>query len=180
MVLRFTDLPSVLPADQLPSIVGILLVRRSSEVCETVISTHTVWFLCSVDADCAILMFDVTSRSSYDSLANWHRDLTSVCGNIPIVMVGNKCDMKERRVKTKMINFHQRKNMPYFDISAKSNYNFEKPFRWLARKLTQTPDLQFSEALAIKPPEVVFDENAYKVANDMPANVPLPDDNDDL
>ena len=33
----------------------------------------------SVDADCAILMFDVTSRSSYDSLANWHRDLTRVC-----------------------------------------------------------------------------------------------------
>ena len=30
----------------------------------------------SVDADCAILMFDVTSRSSNDSLANWHRDLT--------------------------------------------------------------------------------------------------------
>ena len=134
----------------------------------------------SVDADCAILMFDVTSRSSYDSLANWHRDLTRVCGNIPIVMVGNKCDMKERRVKTKMINFHQRKNMPYFDISAKSNYNFEKPFRWLARKLTQTPDLQFSEALAIKPPEVAFDENVYKAANDMPANVPLPEDDGDL
>ena len=133
-----------------------------------------------VDADCAILMFDVTSRSSYDSLANWHRDLTRVCGNIPIVMVGNKCDMKERRVKTKMINFHQRKNMPYFDISAKSNYNFEKPFRWLARKLTQTPDLQFSEALAIKPPEVAFDENVYKAANDMPANVPLPEDDGDL
>lgn len=24
----------------------------------------------------------------------------------------------------------------YYDISAKSNYNFEKPFLWLARKLT--------------------------------------------
>jgi hypothetical protein len=24
----------------------------------------------------------------------------------------------------------------YFDISAKSNYNFEKPFLWLAKKLS--------------------------------------------
>ncbi len=134
-----------------------------------------------MDADCAILMFDVTSRSSYDSVANWHRDLTRVCGNIPIVLVGNKCDMKERRVKTKNITFHQRKNMPYYDISAKSNYNFEKPFRWLARKLTKTPELKFEEALAIKPPEVAFDENVYRQANDMAPGVPLPDnDGDDL
>ena len=134
--------------------------------------------MCSVEADCAILMFDVTSRTSYEHVSNWHRDLTRVCGNIPIVLVGNKCDMKERRVKTKMINFHQRKNMPYFDISAKSNFNFEKPFRWLARKLTQTPDLRFEEALAIKPPEIAFNETEYKMANDMPTNVPLPDDDD--
>lgn len=125
-------------------------------------------------------MFDVTSRSSYENVANWHRDLTRVCGNIPIVLVGNKCDMKERRVKTKAITFHQRKNMPYFDISAKSNYNFEKPFRWLARKLTHTPDLKFEEALAIKPPEVQFNENDYRAANDMAPGVPLPDDDGDL
>ena len=34
------------------------------------------------------------------------------------------------------INFHRKKNLQYYDISAKSNYNFEHPFKWLARKLT--------------------------------------------
>ena len=43
--------------------------------------------------------------------------------------------MKERKVKAKQITFHRKKNLQYYDISAKSNYNFEKPFLWLARKV---------------------------------------------
>lgn len=38
-------------------------------------------------------------------------------------------------MKAKAITFHRKKNLQYYDISAKSNYNFEKPFLWLARKL---------------------------------------------
>ena len=79
-----------------------------------------------IQAECAIIMFDVTSRISYKSVPNWHRDLVRVCENIPIVLVGNKVDVKDRKVKAKMINFHRKKNLAYYDISAKSNYNFEK------------------------------------------------------
>lgn len=38
-------------------------------------------------------------------------------------------------MKTGAVTFHRKKNLQYFEISAKSNYNFEKPFLWLARKL---------------------------------------------
>jgi len=55
-------------------------------------------------------------------------DLIRVCENIPIVLCGNKVDVKERKVKAKAITFHRKKNLQYYDISAKSNYNFEKPF----------------------------------------------------
>ena len=43
--------------------------------------------------------------------------------------------LQERKVKTGSVTFHRKKNIQYFEISAKSNYNFEKPFLWLARKL---------------------------------------------
>ena len=43
-----------------------------------------------IQGQCAIIMFDVTSRITYKSVPNWHRDLTRVCENIPIVLVGNK------------------------------------------------------------------------------------------
>ena len=65
----------------------------------------------------------------------WHRDLCRVCENIPIVLCGNKVDVKNRQVKAKQVTFHRKKNLQYYEISAKSNYNFEKPFLYLARKL---------------------------------------------
>jgi GTP-binding nuclear protein Ran len=68
-------------------------------------------------------------------------DLVRVCENIPIVLCGNKVDVKERKVKAKTITFHRKKNLQYYDISAKSNYNFEKPFLWLARKLVGNQSL---------------------------------------
>jgi GTP-binding nuclear protein Ran len=68
-------------------------------------------------------------------------DLVRVCENIPIVLCGNKVDVKERKVKAKVITFHRKKNLQYYDISAKSNYNFEKPFLWLARKLVGNQSL---------------------------------------
>lgn len=128
-------------------------------------------------------MFDVTSRVTYKNVPNWHRDLVRVCENIPIVLCGNKVDIKDRKVKAKSIVFHRKKNLQvgeqwliwmqvsnvctsnpngsfclqYYDISAKSNYNFEKPFLWLARKLIGDPNLEFVEMPALAPPEVTMD-----------------------
>ncbi|KAJ8790030.1 hypothetical protein J1605_004782 [Eschrichtius robustus] len=85
-----------------------------------------------IQAQCAIITFDVTSRVTYK---NVHRDLVRVCENIPIMLCGNKVGIKDRRVKAKSIVLHRKKNLQYYDISAKSNYSFAKPFLWLARKL---------------------------------------------
>lgn len=52
-------------------------------------------------------MFDVTGRITYKNVPVWFRDLMRVCENIPIVLVGNKVDVKERKVKVKQINFHR-------------------------------------------------------------------------
>ena len=132
-------------------------------------------------------MFDVTSRTSYKNVPNWHRDLTRVCDAIPIVLVGNKVDVKDRKVKAKTINFHRRKNLAYYDISAKSNYNFDKPFLWLARKVTGDAALVFTEETAVEPPDPTTILTAEQLAAQErelaeAAAAPLPDldDDDDL
>jgi len=123
-------------------------------------------------------MFDVTARVTYKNVPNWHRDLVRVCENIPIVLCGNKVDVKDRKVKAKAITFHRKKNLQvgfraaiicaarddssersfqYYDISAKSNYNYEKPFLWLARKLLGDPNLDFVAMPALAPPEIAMD-----------------------
>eukprot|EP01125_Pyxidicula_operculata_P007931 TRINITY_DN2677_c0_g2_i3.p1 TRINITY_DN2677_c0_g2~~TRINITY_DN2677_c0_g2_i3.p1 ORF type:complete len:128 (+),score=36.93 TRINITY_DN2677_c0_g2_i3:102-485(+) len=126
-------------------------------------------------------MFDVTSRMTYKNVPNWHRDIVRVCENIPIVIVGNKIDVKDRKVKAKNINFHRKKNLQYYDISARSNYNFEKPFLYLARRLVNDPNLQFVEAPALAPPDVQFGEEDRKRAEAElidAQNVPIQDDDD--
>jgi GTP-binding nuclear protein Ran len=153
-----------------------------------------------INGQCGIIMFDVTSRITYKNVPNWHRDLVRVCENIPIVLTGNKVDVKERKVKAKTITFHRKKNLQYYDISAKSNYNFEKPFLWLARKLVGNQSLvsiscswyrpitdelttlqEFVAAPALAPPEVQVDQAAmesYQKEMEQAAQMPLPDEDD--
>ena len=134
-----------------------------------------------INGQCGIIMFDVTSRITYKNVPNWHRDLIRVCENVPIVLCGNKVDVKERKVKAKAITFHRKKNLQYYDISAKSNYNFEKPFLWLARKLAGRADLEFVAAPALAPPEVeIAPEHLLQQQAELEAaaSAALPDEDD--
>ena len=68
-----------------------------------------------VQGQCAIIMFDVTSRITYKNVPGWHKDLIRVCENIPIVLCGNKVDVvTERKVQGKQITFHRKKNLQVF------------------------------------------------------------------
>jgi GTP-binding nuclear protein Ran len=102
-------------------------------------------------------MFDLTSRISYKNVAKWHKDLTRITPNIPIVLVGNKADVKERKMKASQIVFHRRRNLQYYDVSAKSNYQYDKPFLWLLRSLTGDQSLSFTEQPLTLPPEIPMD-----------------------
>ena len=135
-----------------------------------------------LEAQCAIIMFDVTSPTTYKNVPTWHRDLTRVCPNIPIVLVGNKIDVRDRKVSAKRVTFHKKNNMRYFEISAKSNYHFELPFLSLARSLSDDPNLQFTTSVALMPPEVQMDSSLarqYEEELQQADAVPLPDDEDE-
>lgn len=91
-------------------------------------------------------------------------------------------DIKDRKVKAKSITFHRKKNLQYYDISAKSNYNFEKPFLYLARKLIGDPNLEFQAMPALAPPEVTIDAETllrYEKDLEKASTAPLPDNEDD-
>jgi GTP-binding nuclear protein Ran len=129
-----------------------------------------------LSADTNLLTFSLVVLAS-------SRDLTRVCENIPIVLCGNKVDIKDRKVKAKTITFHRKKNLQYFEISAKANYNFEKPFLWLAKKLSGDNNLQFVEAPAMRPPEAMIDMadmQRYEQELTEAASCPLPEDDDDI
>nr|GEY05304.1 GTP-binding nuclear protein Ran-3-like [Tanacetum cinerariifolium] len=117
-----------------------------------------------IHGQCAVILFYVTARLTYKNVPTWHRDLC-------------------RQVKAKQVTFHRKKNLQYYEISAKSNYNFEKPFLYLARKLAGNPNINFVELPALAPPEVMIYLDAQKKNEEELAkalNQPLPDDEDDF
>lgn len=96
-------------------------------------------------ADGVILFFDLTSKKSYQNLSQWYKMVHEKYNEVPIVVLGNKCDVKDLHVRTEDIDFHRKINAMYFNFSCKSNYNFEKPFTYFLRLWTGYGDLTIQE-----------------------------------
>ena len=127
----------------------------------------------------AIIMFDVCARITYQNVPKWHKDFTRVCPDAHIVLVGNKVDVKERKVKAKQIVFHRKKNIQYYDVSAKSNYQYEKPFLHLLRKISGDQELTLVEAPTLQTAEVEItaeQKQQMQAELDEAANAEFPDD----
>ena len=139
-----------------------------------------------LDTDAALIMFDVTKKSTYKAVASWHGEIVAAVAApdmMPMVLMGNKVDVKHRVVRPRHIGYHRNQQcMQYYDISARSNYNFEKPFLWLARKLSGCADLRFVPTCTIGPPPVTqLDANLlaqFQRQLEEARDVPLPDDDE--
>ena len=96
-------------------------------------------------ADGAIIMFDLTSRTTYTSKDEWIHDLFRVSGDLPIAIVGNKADLVSE-IKIKKVG----KKIPttslktYCEVSTKEGRNIDAPFLWLARRCVGDDELNFS------------------------------------
>lgn len=89
-------------------------------------------------SDCAIIMFDVTSPASFDNVPFWHRKVKSLNGNIPVVLCGNKIDIKARKLKThEIVANYATKHLKYFETSGKSKLNINSPFFYLIERLVK-------------------------------------------
>lgn len=130
---------------------------------------------------CAIIMFDVTSRLTYKNVPKWYKDLKRVCENIPIVLCGNKVDVKDRIVQPRQVTFWRKVNIQYYEISAKSHYNYEKPFLYLAKKLCGDA-LKLEPQEVLQPPDFQIDP-ALRELNEQEVEAaktaPLPDEGDE-
>jgi small GTP-binding protein len=88
-------------------------------------------------AEGAIAVCDVTSKESLGELRYWIKAMTSTTGEIPIVFVGNKCDLKEdMRVTVEDLEvFAAKQGAPAMLGSAKTGFNVENAFSVLVEKI---------------------------------------------
>lgn len=73
------------------------------------------------EAKGAILVFDVTSKPSFDSLSHWLTFLEEQAGDAKVMLVGNKVDLEERAISTADAKqFADARGLMYFETSAKT------------------------------------------------------------
>ena len=112
------------------------------------------------------------------NVSKWYKELNRVCEGTPIVLVGNKVNVADRKV----ILFPRKHGIQYYDISAKSNYQFEKPFLWLWKKLSGDPNLTLVKAPALKASEVSISQEQIALMKkelEEAKDVPIDDNGDD-
>ena len=85
-----------------------------------------------------LLLYDVTDKDSFKNLSNWLIEIEkNASKNVLRVLIGNKCDLEEKRV----ISINQGKEfadtygLKFIETSAKKNLNVTEAFETLGREL---------------------------------------------
>lgn len=93
----------------------------------------------------AILVYDVTSRESFQKIEDWITELETYSTNPDIkkILVGNKCDMEGERMvsRDEGKNFARRHQMMFIEASAKTKEGVQTAFEELVEKIMLTPSL---------------------------------------
>jgi GTPase KRas protein len=85
------------------------------------------------------LVYAITSRSSFDEISSFRDQILRVKDKdkVPMVLVGNKCDLESERQVTTSEGQELAKTFgcPFFESSAKTRVNVEESFYGLVREI---------------------------------------------
>lgn len=94
-----------------------------------------------------VLVYDITSESSFNSIRGWIRNIEEHASeNVCKILVGNKADMEDKRIVTKEQGqaLANEFKIRFFETSAKADINVEEAFVCIAKE---------SKKLAAPPPD---------------------------
>lgn len=104
----------------------------------------------------AMLVYDITSQASFDSIPTWLQELrVFVPATCCIFLIGNKCDLEHLRVVKKETadRFARENGLSFLETSALEKTNVDKAFEWLAKSVYDVvvaPTVQEKERPALK------------------------------
>jgi small GTP-binding protein len=110
-------------------------------------------------ASAAVVVFDVTSRDSFEGAKSWVKELQRRGDpNVIIALAGNKADIKDKRViePNEANEYAKENNIIYMDTSAKAGTNVREIFLAIANKLPKAVrqrDLDVIKDLKAEPSE---------------------------
>lgn len=97
------------------------------------------------DTDSCILVYDITNSESFQHLEKWNNRIKDK--NIPIVVIGNKIDIRWKRqvLTSDAISWCKNVNYPFWETSAVENFNVHHPFTYILQILEPEPEIEERE-----------------------------------
>ena len=93
-----------------------------------------------------LLIYAINDLKSFDDLSDWLNDIkNNTAHNMPIFLIGNKCDLKDEvEINSQTAkDFAKQNNLIYFnEASAKTGYNIDDIFEQIAKYLYKDYYLQ--------------------------------------
>ncbi|XP_061359528.1 ras-related protein RABA6b-like [Gastrolobium bilobum] len=86
----------------------------------------------------ALLVYDITRRSSYENIRKWLMELREFGGeDMVVILVGNKCDLAQSREveKEEGKGFAETEGLCFMETSALKNLNVEEVFLQMITKI---------------------------------------------
>ncbi|MEQ9714653.1 MAG: GTP-binding protein [Candidatus Asgardarchaeia archaeon] len=85
----------------------------------------------------AIICYDVTNKKSFENIPKWISEVDQHCEEIPMVLVATKKDLEDQRQVSpeEGKKIAEAYGMQFFETSAKTGENVEKPFEALIEKI---------------------------------------------
>ncbi len=130
------------------STLGVNLLKKTVKIGDSTIATQ-IWDLGCQEpfkklrklylegAEGALLLFDVTNQQSFIKLGEWISSFREVHGNKPVVLIGNKIDLKENVIidQSQAERYASENNMSLVLTSAKTGVNVDKAFVDLLKRI---------------------------------------------
>lgn len=83
-------------------------------------------------SDCCIVMFDLTNIETLEYTRKLFNDIFDLAGEIPTVLVGNKCDRVDEKINREKIDeISNEYDSKYFEASVFNNFNIDESFEYI-------------------------------------------------
>ena len=116
-------------------------------------------------SDGFIIVYDITNKSSFDSIANWVQDIKELASHDnKNIILGNKCDLEnDRKInKEEGDNLAKKYNCQFFEVSAQNGKNIDKSFLCLIQSILQDVNSSYSSRRGSEIDKKSFNEHNKK------------------
>jgi GTPase SAR1 family protein len=85
-------------------------------------------------------VYDITKKNTFQNIDSWYQDFheaNNIADKLPILVIGNKCDMDDDRLVTQKeaIEYSERNGFLFIETSARQGNDCQKAFQLLFQEI---------------------------------------------